>query len=214
MIDEDPVNREAGFTLLDVLVALVVAGLAGSILIGLVSFVDRTSARVSTKMQMTEGLLAVKQIFLSLNQQAFSPSFNDPSGSRPRGTEAEFSIRTQGPRILGLDRATVFHLASKPAGNSEQLILTWQDPGTSVEHREVILPDVEEAVFAYLGREKASETRTWRSSWQANDAQLEAVRLSVRTRTMRAPIDIVAPVRATLPSACLRNPRHPGCPLS
>jgi hypothetical protein len=211
MTQDPTVTSESGFTLLDMLVALIIAGFAGSILVGLVAYVDKSAARSRIEIQESDSLLALQQILASLGQEAFSPDPRDPEGSRLRGDETGFSIRCLGPRILGLDRPALFRLEKETAGEMSRLVLAWRDPETNEEHREVVARDVEHVAFGYFGKNAGSDTRTWYPTWQPSEPGPEAIQATIKLRSMRATVEIVIPLRAGLPAVCLRNPRHPGC---
>lgn len=205
------ITKDEGFTLLDVLVALVVTGLAGSILIGLVSFIHQSTTRLQAEAETAARLTAIRLILTSLAREAYSPALNAPEISRPHGTETAFSVRTRGPAILGLGQSAVFQVLAQSAGQTSDLLLEWRDPDDGKPHRELLVGNLESAGFTYFGAIEGSKARTWRVSWEPGDRSPEAVRLSIKARGFPTPFEIVVPFRAELPSACLRNPRHPGC---
>jgi len=204
-------TKNDGFTLLDVLVALAVTGLAGSILVGLVTFINRSTTRIHAEANAVTRLAAVRLVLASLSREAYSPAPNAPDTSRPHGTNTRFSVRARGPAILGLGQAAEFSVVYRPAASGSQLSLEWRDPDTDKFYRELLISDLESAEFAYFGAIRGASVRTWHPAWRPDGQSPEAVRVSIRARTFPTPVDIILPLRATLPSACLRNPRHPGC---
>lgn len=196
------------FTLLDTLVALAVAGLAGSLLVGLMTFVLSSATRLRADTQMASDTIAIQRVLAALTREASSPA---ATGLTFYGNESSFTFASRGPALMGLDRPTAFEFVREPAEQANQLTLLWKDPATGAVHRETIARDIETLAFSYFGASKRSEKRQWHSSWQPDRGQPEALKLSVKFRSAASDLDFVAPMRATVPIACLRNPRHIGC---
>jgi len=196
------------FTLLDTLVALAVAGLAGSILVGLMMFVLSNATRLRADTQMASDAVAIQRVLAILTREASAPA---STGLTFYGSEASFTFASRGPRLMGLDRPTTFEFVREPTEQANQLTLMWKDPATGAVHRETIAREIETLAFSYFGAAKRSEKSQWHSSWQPNHGQPEALKLTVKFQSAASDLDFVAPMRATVPIACLRNPQHIGC---
>jgi hypothetical protein len=202
---------EGGFALLDVLVALAVAGLAGSVLAGLVAFADRDAHETGARSAAHDSLLAADRILRLLTEDAHALLPNDPANSRPHGTESEFTTVSLGPRVFGLDQPARFSLRVEGGSDKKALVLAWRDPASGQDHREAVTGALETGSLKYFGQPKGADARRWLPSWKASDGQLEAIRLTIRPAASRSVTELVVPLRAHLPAACLRDPRLAGC---
>lgn len=200
-----------GFALVDVLVALVVASLAGSILVGLFAFIERSAHRTKELAQVDQGVSSISRILRHLTEETYSVRTNKAGTVLPHGTERAFVIATTGPRILGFSQPTLFMLKCETVGEKTRIVLQWNDPNTGQEYAEVAGEPMEQASFSYFGRKDASGERSWQPTWHEESGRLEAIKMTLHSRNMPAPIELVAPLRADLAVQCTRNPHQPGC---
>lgn len=201
-------SEEAGFALVDLLVAVAVAGLAGSILVGLVAFLERQGGEMARRTREHEGLLALERVLRML--VAESPPFLPAAAPRSAifGDEREVSVVSTGPPMLGLPKVTAFtmHLDGQ---DPPAVILAWRDEDGR-EQRETVVEAAPEVAFAYLPHAAGSTQAVWRSVWRAEDGPVSALRFSLRSSD-RSPRWVVIPIQADLPATCLRDPRQRGC---
>ncbi|MGO4571640.1 type II secretion system protein [Microvirga sp. 2TAF3] len=203
---------KAGFALVELLVAIAVAGLAGSILVGLLAFLERNSAETERRIREHESVLAVERILriLVAGAPAFVPGAPIRSGGF--GNEREFTVLSVGPPILGLPRSAVFTLRREGQSAVSDIVLTWTDEGGE-GRQEIVAQNISDSTFAYLPLQTNSPDATWRSRWRAEDGPLRALRLSLRFAPASIARVIVIPMQADFPATCLRNPRQIGCTL-
>ncbi len=206
-----PNESNQGFALVDVLVALAVTGLAGSVLVGLFVFIESSIYRTRELAQADRGTAVVSRILRQLTEDGYSVRASHSGVVHPHGTDRAFVIATTGPRILGLSRPALFTLESEIAGGKTRIVLRWKDPDTGQEHAEIVGALVDRASFSYLGRDSAFAERSWKPTWEGKRGRLEAIKLTLSSRDMPTPIELVAPVRASVPLQCIRNPHQPGC---
>ncbi|KAB0264674.1 hypothetical protein [Microvirga brassicacearum] len=210
--------NEAGFAVVDLLVAIAVAGLAGSILVGLVTFVERSRAETTRRDREHEGAAIVERVLRTLLDSAppFVPGV--PLRSAVAGDEQELTVTSSGLPIISLPQAAAFRLRREAERSRSDVVLTWVDD-KGREQRTLLAEGVSELTLAYLPLERdpskgpTSRKATWRSQWRAGDGPLTALRLALRFGAASTPRVFVIPIEADLPAACLRNPRQTGCLL-
>lgn len=201
-------NDQKGFALVDVLVALTIAGLAGSVMIGLIAFVGHQTFNLDRKAQIRSGFLSVDLTLRSLAEHAY---LLDGAGTGPHGSPDEFFVISEGPPILLLSRSTAFTLKREKQVDTEQLVLIWRDQKTKQERHEVVMQDLKSVSFSYFGKPIGSDSPAWHSSWSARAGHLEAVRLSLRTSSMQSEMEFMAPIRSQVSVSCLRDPAQRQC---
>ncbi|HZH09006.1 MAG TPA: hypothetical protein VEZ24_01415 [Microvirga sp.] len=206
-------EADRGFALVDALVALAVLGLTGSALVGLFVFVERSAQRTLEIAQVDQGITSVSRILRHITEEAYSVRASNAGVVLPHGTDRAFEIATTGPRILGLSRPTLFILKCETLGEEKRIVLHWKDPETGQEHARIAGEPVEHASFSYFGQTGDSAERSWQSEWHNDFGRLEAVKLTLRLRSMPAAIDLVFPLRSDLAVQCTRNPHQRGCRL-
>jgi hypothetical protein len=212
VIDRRRDADEAGFALVDLLVAVAIAGLAGSILVGLVAFVAHQGAETARRAREHEDLLAVERIMRIILADAppFLPGAAPLSGIV--GHEREVRVTSTGPPILGLPGATVFHLRGEPRGSASAVVLSFRD-GEGRERRQVIAETTSDLAFAYLPGRAEPASAVWRSVWRAEDGPLAALRMSLGFGPVSTTRVVIIPIQADLPATCLRDPRQRGCTM-
>lgn len=209
---------QAGFALVDLLVAVAVAGLAGSMLVGLVTFVDRNHAETERRDREHEGAVVVERVLRLLLDGA--PPFlpGAPLRSAVAGDEQELIVTSNGLSIMSLPQAAAFRLRREAGGSGSDVVLTWIDDNGEGQ-RALLAQGVSELRLAYLpldldpSKATTSKQATWRSQWRAKDGPLSALRLALRSGQAPTPRVFVIPIEADLPATCLRNPRQAGCAL-
>lgn len=204
-------SANQGFALVDVLVALAVTGLAGSILVGLLGFIERSAYQTRELAQIDRGIASVHRLLHQMTEEPYFVRAAGASAAVPYGTKRAFVIASTGPRILGLSRPARFQLECEITGEETRILLRWTDPDTGREHTEVAAAALDHASFSYFGRHGTSAERSWQPEWQDKSSRLEAVKLTLHSRGMPIPVELVAPLRADLAMQCTRNPHQPGC---
>lgn len=202
-------TERAGFALVDLLVSIAVAGLAGSVLVGLVTFLERHVTESERRTREHEAVLVIERAMRSLISSAspFAPGMSPLS--TVAGNEHEVTVVSTGLPILSLPRSSSFRVRQE-GGPVPKVILRWRSE-TGVEQQEVVLRNVTGLHFAYLPLEAKASGSRWRSQWRAEDGALSALRITMRLSPASAPRVIEIPVQADYPATCLRNARQIGC---
>ncbi|NIX78436.1 hypothetical protein [Microvirga terricola] len=198
-----------GFALVDVLVALTIAGLATSILVGLVAFADRTKQNIREEAQLTEDITAIDAVLRTLAEEPTSMSATETN--RPHGDPTEFSVPTTGPRILNQSQPVLFKLRSEDIDAQRRIVLIWRDAATGQERLEGLSSLFKSATFSYFGQRSGSEDHAWYPSWRPNSGRLEAVRLTLSAASLHNEIELIVPLRGDVPLDCLRKPHQAAC---
>jgi hypothetical protein len=207
---------EDGFALVDLLVAVAVAGLAGSILVGLLAFIERSHAETARRERDHGGAVVVERVLRILLESAPPFVSGMPLRSAVEGDENELIVISNGLPILSLPQAAAFRLRREAGDSGSDALLMWVDD-KGQKQRMLLAQGATELALAYLpldiglSQGTASRKATWRSQWRAEDGPLTAVRLTLRSRSTSKPRVFVIPIEADLPATCLRNPRHIGC---
>ncbi|MGO4389326.1 type II secretion system protein [Microvirga sp. 2YAF29] len=204
-------ENESGFTLIDMLVAMTVTGLAGSLLIGLFSFIERDAERARAQVEIHDDLVAIGSVFRSLTEEAHLSPREAEGIIHPHGTASAFTIPSLGPRVLSLARPALFTLKSENEGQRKRMVLSWKETRTGHERREALGSLIDGAEFAYFGAMERDGVRAWQPNWDASARNLEAIRLTLRPSALQAPLEIVMPLRADLAVECIRNPHRIHC---
>ncbi len=209
---------QAGFALVDLLVAMAVAGLAGAVLVGLVAFAERQQAGAIRREKEREGALVLERVLRLLVDGA--PPFM--AGASPSSTvvgdEREMTVVSTGLPVISLPQAAPFRLRREMRGAHADIVLSWVDDAGQAQ-RVILAQGVSDLTFSYLpfesdrSRDRDSRHEAWQARWRAEDGALTALRMVFRFESASAPWEIVIPFRANLPAACLRNPRQAGCVL-
>lgn len=208
-----------GFALIDLLVAIAVAGLAGSVLLGLVAFTHRHHAGVVHRGSVRDGALVLERVLRSLVSGAPPFLSGAPQRSGVSGDGQQITIISTGPSILNLSRETSFQLRREVGTFEGKVVLSWTDD-TGTTQRVTLASGVSELMISYLSPETTSGKgrhpagALWRSQWRPEDGALSALRFAFRLGPSLIRREIVIPFWPDLPTACLRNPRQAGCDLA
>jgi hypothetical protein len=200
----------AGFALVDLLVAMAVAGLAGSILVGLVAFVERSNAATVRRAQEHHGALAVERILRIFIDNAAPIIPGTPLLSTIAGDEKELIIMSNGPPIVGLPQAASFRLRREDHAALSQVMLSWTDE-EGKQRNEPLARNVSAFTIAYLPRAEGRGAGNWQPRWSAQEGALNAVRVKLRFAGAPEARTFVIPILTDLPASCLRQTRQAGC---
>lgn len=164
-----PPCRRAGFSLVEVLVALVLVGLIVSAAAAATGAMRRIEVRVDDAAAAREAIVAAERVFRAVVTGAFP----EPPGAPSVGAGAadRLTLTSRGPAILALDRPWPMTLAIVPerrlaefaddgaagvdgvatdAGGPMALVLVWRDPASGLVRREVVLSGARALRFFYF----------------------------------------------------------------
>ena len=209
-------NDEAGFALIDLLVAIAVTGLAGSVLVGLVAFVEHIRAETWRRDSEREGALVLERMVRLLIDNAPPFVVGTSSSSAIVGDKHAVALTSNGLPVISLPQAATFRLHRGAGTADKDVVLSWVDDAGQ-RQRAVLAHGVSELTFAYLplgaasSKSRDSRQGAWRSQWRAEDGPLSALRMGVQFGPASPLRVFVIPIQADLPASCLRNPRQARC---
>ncbi|MGO4126610.1 prepilin-type N-terminal cleavage/methylation domain-containing protein [Inquilinus sp. YAF38] len=199
--------RQRGFTLVEVLVALVLAGLAASAAVGLPNLFARFDQKSRTEAELRDSVAAAGRLLRALAEGAV-PDLSRDEAADPADATA-LTLLSWGPPILALDRPVPLTLRVVQADGRAALRLAWTDPGTGAAREETVMEGARSIRLSYFAA--GSSGGAWRSEWARPWALPAAVLLRVDVPELGAPIDLIGRTRARLPEACLALPQEPAC---
>ena len=207
-----PLQCDAGFTLVELLVTLALVGLLTAALFGGLRFGARATDRATTVTEHSSQL-ALAYGFLRAqlgNVQPF-PAEADPKDQEIifDGASDQIDAVTTAPSRLAVGGFFRLRLAAAQDGELWRLIAQWQSPPRRGEGsletvlEPVVLLDRLRAIrFAYFGATDPADPADWHDSWQAVTILPKMIRLRVQFADgRRAPDLTVAPRLAEEPNS-------------
>lgn len=222
-------DRQAGFTLLELLVAMTVLGLLTGLLASGLGYGARVWDRARGQLEVSSELQTVQDVLRRMLSQAMPLSTPPEDGTAVQ--EAAFVGRENAIEFLGPPPAQsiaggiyAYRLAAKPDTTGTRLILEWrQRPPqqgrrvrtrvTNAElaepeklqasHEVVLLDHLGSVEFSYFGQAEEASKASWQSDWQNATKLPQLVRVKVRFRqddARRWPDLLIEPRIASLSS--------------
>lgn len=228
--DATEISRlRAGFTLVELLVALAILGLISAIALGGVRLGARTWETVSAKAEENSQTQMVRTFLSRALSQAAAVLVADPEGGQRLAFEGDqdslIFVAPLSPHFAvgGYQRLELSLLADNPGG-SMRLVLKREPfyPGgePEAEHRQddededihFLLDGIEEAVFEYRG-DPETKFAEWSAEWRGPEVMPTLVRLRIRFADpwRNAWPDLVVARRVTTDPGCLPPIRGAGC---
>lgn len=204
-----PTRPEAGFSLIEVLVALAVAGLAVSGLVGFVMQASRFDTALNARSLAREEIDGVLRVLEVLIDDA-AEEMRESTAAAIAGDRRSIRIMTKGPRILGTTRPSLFELSyEEKIDGPGRIVLAWSDPITNAVRREEVSREIAEFSLSY-----ASWTRplNWETSWTRPVIALSLVRIDLMSSRTRQRSTKFFPVAPSFPPTCVVNLFAKGCP--
>ena len=215
---------EGGFTLVELLVALTLAGVLMSLAFGGVKLAVRAWAKTRESAAAAADLWAVE----SLLGQAIARAYPAFASARPgdrvidfKGDRESLALLAPLPQAIapGLPGRMRFFLL--PEGSSHALVMAWRldlpatAAGEAPREAEVrILGGVRAIDFEYFGPTEAGGARAWQASWSGRTRLPELVRVRLerdQPSSDGAWPELIAEPQATTNSACVYDPSSGGC---
>lgn len=219
-------GRVTGFTLLELLVALVLLGLMSTMALGGVRLGARTWETVTAKTE-DNGRAQMVRAFLARELAQAAPVFvPDGSGERRLAYEGDreslIFVAPLAPHFgLGGFQRLELVVAENDFAGGKQLILMRRPfhrddeldiSGDEDDDIHLLLDGIAEAEFSYResGRDEAA---VWSNDWRGRDGLPALVRLRVTFTADRKAVwpDLLVAGRITTPPGCLPPERGPGC---
>jgi general secretion pathway protein J len=181
-------NREAGFTLVEVLVALVLLGLLTVALFSSVRFGVTAWRRGGERSDQIHTSMLVQDLLRRLIGEAYPLVLADGTGSGRvdfAGTGTSLDFLAPVPVALASGGRARFKLAIERRGNSADLMLTSRPELAAGDApaeltRKTLLATIEAADFAYFGVAQAQSAAQWHERWSGELSLPALVRVHVR----------------------------------
>lgn len=201
-------NRQAGFTLLELLVAMTVLGLLTGLLASGLGFGSRVWERERGQLEVAAELQTVQDVLRRMLAQAMPLSTPPEDGSAVQ--EAAFVGRENTVEFLGPPPAQsivggiyAYRLAAVPDVSGTRLVLEWRQrpPQQSrrartrvtnaelaepeklqAKHEVVLLAHLADVEFSYFGPAEEGGKARWQNDWQNATTLPQLMRVKVRFR--------------------------------
>lgn len=179
-------RSSAGFTLLELLIAITLLGLLMAALFGGLRLGARAWDRSEERLDQSARLQAVQNFLRDRLAQAYPLYADDESGRLRLGFEgdgAEVRFVTLMPEYLGTGFAELV-LAVEERPDAKDLVVRWRHfelaPLEEAEPQiKVLLEDIEALEIAYFGALARGEPAMWHEQWLEGSALPQLVRLRV-----------------------------------
>jgi general secretion pathway protein J len=213
-------SHDAGFTLLEVIVALAVLGLVLGLLGSAAKLLRGTGDRLADRATALGDLALVS----GLLQERLGDAIALDSGLAGQSVSA-FDGRPEAVRFLTLSADFVageplvaMALSAADGGGLELLRaeLAATEPGFATlerpdrAERRSLVPGVTELRLSYFGRKDAARAAAWHVTWQEQRQLPEAVRLELAHERLDLP-PLVVPIRQSLAALCATPEPGPEC---
>lgn len=213
----------AGFTLVELLIALTLVGLLATLVFGGVRLAARAWGRTDDRAAEAADRWAVANVLRDAIAGAY-PAF---ASSDPRdrtiafdGEAGSLTLLAPLPQAIaaGVTAEMRFYLAGE--GPSKTLVLGWRldlpsaDSGGALpENRVVLLDRVRRIDFAYFGGDRPDAAPAWYESWPERTALPQLVRIDLERSDPALPAwpALIAAPRATINTNCIFDSLTAGC---
>ena len=217
----DQLDRQDGFTLMELLVAVVLLALLSVILTGSLRFGFRAWARGTDHAERVDQIVLV-QDFLRRTIGDVYPFFltTDPTRGGGHvdfaGTAQHLSFLASAPIALGGRGRARFELSVvKDARHSDFVVTSIPElaDSTVAPSRKVLMSDVEAIEISYFGKPRSDKSAAWHEAWVEEAALPQLVRIRVRlpAGATRSWPDLVIAPRITADVGCVHDPLTKQC---
>lgn len=216
-------RTDAGFTLLETLVALALLGLMSLLVFALLKTSGAVWARIDDRSTITSDQLRVQEFLREVITAAYPAVVRRPDGS----TSVAFSgaagslelagVLPQSAAIGGFQRIRIWVAESE---GKRRLMLAWRPErneyrfgaGTGSGSESVLMEHVEELALAYYGRQRGQQREAWHNEWRDQVELPRLVRVGFRGGAgERSLPDVVAAPRIDVDATCVLDPLTKGC---
>ena len=197
-------QRQAGFTLVEVLVALSVATLLVALVYGAVRVGQRSAMALTEKSEQTEVMqLGWQYLYTAIGQ---ARPFSDAEGNDDRigfqGGAGHLVLHADVPTYVGISGLVRIELATRAGERGQQLVLTRRGvtAGEATDaprpsEQAVLVESLDRLQLSYFGAKTRGDAPTWYGSWTEARQLPNLVRISVKPKGARAwPVLIARPL--------------------
>jgi general secretion pathway protein J len=217
----DQLDRQTGFTLMELLVAVVLLALLSVILTGSLRFGFRAWARGADHAERVDQIVLV-QDFLRRTIADVYPFFliSDPTRGGGHvdfaGTAQHLGFLAAAPIALGGRGRARFELSVvKDARHSDFVVTSIPElaDSTVAPSRKILMSDVEAIEISYFGKLRSDKSAAWHEAWVEEAALPQLVRIRVRLSAgaTRSWPDLVIAPRMTADVGCVHDPLTKQC---
>jgi general secretion pathway protein J len=207
--------REAGFSLVEVLVALVLLGLLSTALFSSVRFGVTAWQRGGERSDQVHTSILVQDLLRRLIGQAYPLMLADGTGAGRvdfAGSATSLDFLAPVPVALASGGRARFNLAIERRGDGSDLVLTSRPELAAADaaglSRKTLLARIETADFAYFGASQSQSVAQWRENWNGELTlpALVRVRVSFARSDPRLWPDLTIAPRITADVSCEYDP--------
>lgn len=206
-------SERDGFTLVELLIVIALAGLVLSLSTGLSWTVQRLDARTRRETAVRENLVSAARMFRALIAGAAPDLRIAADDASAAGTDVGMTLMSLGPSILAFDRPEPVTLTWRPGQPEGEgvLLLRWKDPQSAVLREETILQGVRALSFSYFVEDRDRTNAAWLSEWTDRKRLPLAVLLRIEIPALGPALEIVERSTGNMPSACAGLPHEDAC---
>ncbi len=179
----EPPDSEAGFTLVELLVALALFSLLCTLLFGNVRFGMRAWQYGAVHSEQVDHTTVVQGVLRRLIEEAY-PLFLTGDPTHPHvdfnGAQTSLDFLSSAPTAAGVGPQYRFLVAADKVGGKTDLVMTSRPELASAGDattRTVLLADIERIEFFYFGATLSDSAAQWRNEWQQQAAAPQLVRV-------------------------------------
>jgi general secretion pathway protein J len=202
---------EAGFTLLELLVAMTLLGLLTMVLFGGLRFGVKAWERVQTHDEGTDEIRLARNFLRRVLERAY-PYFVviDPLHAEIdfAGNESSIALLSPSPDALDLPGRSRFLIARGTINGSAVLAVSIRHelaaPDTPAAEKEILLDGLTALNFSYYGRNSANAPPDWQQSWSGKTRLPDLIRIRARfNSTAKVWPDLIVVPRINADVGCL-----------
>lgn len=207
MMRRTPQSRDRGFTLLEVLVAMVLLGLMMAVMTGSIRFAGQSRDVATTRIDNLDNMRVAQDFLRQTLAQAHPKRWAKVVG-RPyvfRGDRQELFMAAPLTARVGVGGLFLlkFSLVEEGRDKGKKLVMARMFPTPDMQEMPdfadadttVLAEDLSEVEFGYLDRDDENTDPTWVEDWREPARMPEAVRVRVKPRVGNAWPELVVPLR-------------------